>query len=108
MNDQASNGTTSDGSPPSPAAHGSAATVSSSRMVRCFKAETVRCSKCDLLPVEVTFMSPLGVTHHRFECPQCDDPTMRWEWSHAKAADAWNAKHKPPNAQAQERREGTL
>jgi uncharacterized C2H2 Zn-finger protein len=52
--------------------------------------DLARCPKCGLLPVEVTFTSPLDVTHHRFECPQCDNPRARWEWSHAGAAQAWN------------------
>lgn len=70
------------------------------RMVRCFKAGVDRCPKCDLLPVEVTFTSPLGVTHHRFECPECGgDPHVRWDWSHEKAGASWNIWARTPNAE---------
>jgi hypothetical protein len=68
-----------------------------SRMVRFFKAETERCPTCGLLPVEVTFTSANGVTHHKFECPQCDNARVRWEWSHEKAADSWNLYARTPN-----------
>lgn len=61
-----------------------------SRLVRKQWAELSPC-RCGLTPVCVTFTSALGVTHHRVECPECDNPAVRWEWSHEAAADAWNA-----------------
>lgn len=65
--------------------------ITGSRLVRRFKPEVRPCPNCGLQPVEVTRPSPIGVVHHSFQCPECDDPHTRWEFSHQKAAEVWNA-----------------
>lgn len=84
---------------PAPAPSESAQT---SRLVREFKVAVVRCLKCGRLPVEST-LTLRDVTHHRFECPQCDNPLVRWEWSHRKAARVWKAENTSPRSKNHER-----
>lgn len=70
-----------------------------SRLVRQLKGgDVARCPNCNLLPIEVSYTSKLGVPHHRFECPECGgDNHVRWMMSHKDAAAAWNAWANPPN-----------